>query len=82
MTTSLRLDSANRIVLPRDLRRAAGIAPGQELIASAVPGRIVLQAAAQATGTVEKRGKLKVWTGRVPPIPLSEAVEAAQRSER
>jgi len=82
MTTTLRLDGANRIVLSRDLRRAAGIAPGQTLKASAVPGRIVLEAANRAAGKIVTRGKLKVWTGAVPRTPLTEAVEAARRSER
>lgn len=82
MTATIRLDPSNRIVLTRDLRRAAGIRGGQTLKISAVPGRIVLEATAQTTGAVEKRGKLKVWTGAVPRIPLAEAVEQARRSER
>ena len=82
MTTTLRLDGANRIVLSRDLRRAAGIGPRQSLKASAAPGRIVLEAAPQSGGRVEKRGKLKVWTGAVPRTPLADAVEAARRYER
>ena len=82
MTTTIRLDGSNRIVLSRDLRRAAGLAPGQTLVASAVPGRIVLEAATQSTGRIAKRGKLKVWTGPVPQTPLAEAVEAARRYER
>lgn len=82
MTSTLKLDRTNRVVLSRDLRRAAGIAPGQKLTASAVPGRIILEAAPQTTGAVEKRGKLKVWTGAVPRTPLAEAVEAARRAQR
>lgn len=82
MNATIRLDKANRIVLSRDLRRAAGIGPGQRLMASAVPGRIVLETRAQTTGAVEKRGKLKVWTGAVPRTPLADSVEAARRSER
>lgn len=82
MTITTRLDSSNRIVISRDLRRAAGITPGQILKASAVPGRIVLETAAQPRGEVAKRGKLRVWTGAVPRTPLAEAVEAARRHER
>jgi hypothetical protein len=82
MKTVIRLDGSNRIVLSRDLRRAAGIATGQTLEASAVPGRIVLEAKANARGRVVKRGKLKVWTGPVPRTPLAEAVEHARRYER
>jgi hypothetical protein len=33
-------------------------------------------------GKVVKRGKLKLWTGAVPPTPLEEAVEAARHYER
>lgn len=33
-------------------------------------------------GKVVKRGKLKLWTGKVPPTPLAEAVEGARHYER
>jgi hypothetical protein len=82
MTTTTRLDRSNRIVLSRDLRRAAGIATGQKLKVSAAPGRIVLELEANPSGKVVKRGKLKVWTGEVPNTPLEEAVEQARRYER
>lgn len=82
MRTAIRVDESNRIVLSRDLRRAAGITTGQTLEASAVPGRIVLEAKANARGRVVKRGKLKVWSGVVPRTPLAEAVEQARRYDR
>lgn len=79
---TVRLDASNRIVLPRDLRRAAGIPRRQRLTASATPGRIVLEIQAGTDGRVVARGKLRVWTGRVPATPLAEAVEAARHYER
>lgn len=82
MTTIVQLDASNRIVLPRDLRRAAGVPRGQKLKASATPGRIVLEIEAVANGKVVKRGKLKLWSGEVPDMPLSEAVEATRHYER
>jgi hypothetical protein len=82
MVATVRLDASSRIVLSRDVRRAAGIAAGQKLKVSAVPGRIVLEAEANLRGKIVKRGKLKVWTGAVPDIPLAEAVEQARRYER
>ena len=82
MTTTVQLDASNRIVLPRDLRRAAGIPRGQKLKASATPGRIVLELEANSQGKIAKRGKLKLWTGEVPSTPLAEAVEAARHYER
>jgi hypothetical protein len=37
-------------------------------MAFATPGRIVLEMAANASGRIIERGKLKVWTGAVPAI--------------
>lgn len=82
MNAIVRVDASSRIVLPRDVRRAAGITAGQTLKVSAVPGRIVLEAEANPRGKVVKRGKLKVWTGAVPAMPLADAVEHARRYER
>ena len=83
METTLRLDASNRIVLPRDLRRAAGLPSGQTLRAFATPGRIVLEVEPSAKGgRVAKRGRLKVWTGDVPSTPLAEAVETSRHYER
>lgn len=82
MTSTIRLDRSNRIVLSRDLRRAAGVVTGQKLKVSAGPGRIVLEMEPNPHGKIVKRGKLKVWTGRVPNTPLAEAVEQVRRYER
>lgn len=82
MKSIIRLDRSNRIVLSRDLRRAAGISTGQKLKVSAAPGRIVIEMEANPHGKVVKRGRLKVWTGEVPGTPLSEAVEQTRRYER
>ena len=82
MTAIVKLDASNRIVLPRDLRRAAGVPRGQRLKASATPGRIVLEIEALPNGKIVKRGKLKLWSGKVPETPLSEAVEATRHYER
>jgi hypothetical protein len=65
-----------------------GFAPGcrfrtkAELKASAGPGRIVLEVESNSNGKVVKRGKLKVWTGPVPDLPLADAVEHSRRYER
>ena len=82
MKTTLALDASNRIVLSRELRRAAGIGRKQKLVVSATPGRIVLETPANTSGRVVKRGKLKVWTGPVPATPIEEAVEQARNYTR
>lgn len=82
VTTIVQLDASNRIVLPLELRRAAGVPRGQRLKASATPGRIVLELEPVAQGRVVRRGRLKVWTGDVPATPIAEAVDAARHYER
>lgn len=82
MTTTTRLDRSNRIVLSRDLRRAAGITTGQTLKISALPGRIILEAKTNPKGKIVRRGQLAVWTGRVPRTPLADAVEQTRHYER
>jgi hypothetical protein len=49
---------------------------------SASPGRIVLEVQPESVGRVVKRGKLKVWTGKVPEIPLEDAVEESRHYSR
>jgi hypothetical protein len=82
MKTTIALDASNRIVLSRELRRAAGIPRRQKLLAYATPGRIVLEMEANVSGRVVKRGKLKVWTGAVPATPIEEAVEQSRHYTR
>jgi DNA-binding transcriptional regulator/RsmH inhibitor MraZ len=54
MQTSVELDASNRIVLSRELRRAAGIPRRQKLMVSATPRRIVLGMQANASGSTVK----------------------------
>jgi hypothetical protein len=82
MKTTVALDASNRIVLSRELRRAAGIPRRQRLRVSATPGRIVLEMEANTSGRIIRRGKLKVWTGAVPPTPVNEAVEQSRHYTR
>jgi len=81
MTGTIKMDGSNRIVLSRDLRRAAGLSPQQKLKVVATPGRIVLEVEPNP-GKIVKRGKLKVWSGKVPPIPVEEAVEQVRHYQR
>ncbi len=82
MKTTVKLDASNRIVLSRELRRAAGVPRKQKFIAMATPGRIVLEMEPNSSGRIVKRGKLKVWTGTVPDISIEEAVEQARHYDR
>lgn len=78
MKATVALDASNRIVLSRELRRAAGIPRKQKMLVSATPGRIVLEMEPNASGRIIKRGKLKVWTGAVPATPIEETIEQSR----
>lgn len=82
MKTVVELDASNRIVLSRELRRAAGIPRRQRLVVSATPGRIVLEVENNGSGSIIKRGKLKLWTGAVPNTSIEEAVEHSRHYTR
>jgi len=82
MQTTIELDASNRIVLSRELRRAAGFPRKQKLLVSATPGRIVLEMEPNASGRIVQRGKLKVWTGAVPSTPIEEAVDQSRHYTR
>jgi hypothetical protein len=82
MKAMVELDASNRIVLSREVRRAAGIPRRQKLTVSATPGRIVLEMESNPSGRVVKRGKLKVWAGPVPATPIGEAVEQSRHYTR
>jgi hypothetical protein len=82
MKTTIELDASYRIVLSKELRRAAGIHRRQKLLVSAGLRRIVLEVAPNVSGRSVKRGKLKVWTGAVPATPIEEAVEQSRQYTR
>jgi hypothetical protein len=82
MNMTVEPDKHNRIVLTRDIRQAAGIAAGEQLNLTASPGRIVIEVKATTSGKIIRKGGLKVWTGKVPPIPLEEAVQKARKYSR
>lgn len=82
MNTIVEPDKHNRIVLTRDIRKAAGISVGEQLKLTASPGRIVLEVKAETSGKIIVKGGLKVWTGKVPPTPLEDAVEQSRHYSR
>jgi len=75
-------DKHNRIVLTRDVREAAGISPGDKLNLKAMPGRIVLEIEPQSRGRIIRRGKIKMWTGKVPLLSIDEVVRKVRRYQR
>jgi hypothetical protein len=71
-------DKQNRIVLTREIREAAGFASGEPINLSVSPGRIVLEVIPESRGKIIKKHGIKMWTGKVPSLPVEEAVEKAR----
>jgi hypothetical protein len=82
MNAIIEPDKQNRIVLTREIRNAAGFQSGESLQITASPGRVVLETRPQKRGRLVRKGKLLVWTGEVPAIPLDEAVRKARHYQR
>ncbi len=82
MNTTVEPDKHNRIVLTRDVRKIAGIGTGDMLTLTAVPGRIVLEITPQTKGRIVRKGKIKVWTGEVPDMPIEESVRQVRHQQR
>ena len=68
MTTAM--DSSGRIVVPKRLRHALGLAPGQTLEITAADGRLEIAIAATPM-VLKKRGKGLVAVPDVPVPPLT-----------
>ena len=69
------IDAAGRLVIPRDLRRAAGIEPGVPLELRVEDGAVVIEPASTPV-RMERRGRFVVARPLLPIPPLTnETVE-------
>ena len=78
MTTTI--DSAGRIVIPRDIRNAIGLKPGATVEIS-VDGGVVTIAPAPMRVKIVKRGRLHIMVPEEELEPLTEDVVRAVRDE-
>ena len=69
-------------MLTKAMRDVAGIATGEKLLVTAMPGQILIAPAARAKGKVVRRGKAKVFTGEIPEIDGAAAVNAVRHYTR
>lgn len=77
------LDSAGRIVVPKPLRQALGLKPGQALEIRAGDGRLEIEIAPTPMA-LRKRGKgpVAVPSGELPPLTAEEVRETLERVRR
>ena len=82
-TMKTALDSAGRLVIPKALRQALGLRPGQELEIRAGDGRLEIEVAATPM-RLEKRGKgmVAVPKGELPQLTADEVRETLERVRR
>ena len=83
ITMKTALDSAGRLVIPKALRQALGLRPGQELEIRAGDGRLEIEVAATPM-RLEKRGKgmVAVPKGELPQLTADEVRETLERGRR
>lgn len=83
--TTTTMDSAGRLVLPKDIRDEAGFVPGMPLNVSFLDGRVEIEPAPREVTTI-RRGWLKVAVPVEPGAPLLEQTveetKSAIRRER
>ena len=73
------IDSAGRLVIPKEARDQAGLRPGMPLEVRVRDGRIEIEPAALAV-TIQKRGRFHVAVAKTPVAPLTnETVERTRR---
>jgi AbrB family looped-hinge helix DNA binding protein len=77
------IDAAGRLVVPKALRQALGIKPGQSLELRASDGRLEIQVAPTPM-RLRKRGKglVAVPQGKLPPLTADEVRETLERARR
>jgi AbrB family looped-hinge helix DNA binding protein len=79
------IDQAGRLVIPRELRRAAGLEPGMALDLRIEDGAVIIEPAPLPV-TMKRRGRFVVAHASVPVPPLaartSEETREQLRSER
>lgn len=78
------IDAAGRIVIPKQLRQAASLEPGQELEITERDGRIEIEPVSAPVQLVEREGFLaaEVADGDAPPLTATEVRDLLERTRR
>jgi bifunctional DNA-binding transcriptional regulator/antitoxin component of YhaV-PrlF toxin-antitoxin module len=76
------LDKTQRLVLTKAMRQVAGISPGEKLEVTATPGLILIAPASRAHGRIVRKGKAKVFTGKIPDLDGAAVVNAVRHYTR
>ena len=78
-----RIDAAGRLVVPKPLREALGLGPGQIVEVSSVDGRLEIEPTATRMRLVRRRrGVLAVPERSLPPLSAEEVRSTLERIRR
>lgn len=78
-----KIDAAGRLVVPKALREALSLQPGQPLEARLADGRIEIEPAATPMRLVRRgRGIVAVPRRKLPPLSASQVRDALERVRR
>jgi hypothetical protein len=75
-------DATHRIVLTREIREALNLKPGEPLNVSISAGAVFLSPVPVPKGKIIQKGKLKVYSGKIPNIDIEQALGKARRHSR
>ena len=75
-------DSTHRIVLTKEIRSALNLKPGQPLEVSLSAGAVFLTPVSSAKKKLARKGKLKVYTGKIPNVDVEESIQKARKYPR
>jgi AbrB family looped-hinge helix DNA binding protein len=76
------IDSAGRIVVPKALRDALGVGPGQEVEVQVKDGRLVIEVPATAMRLTRRRKLAAVPLKKLPPLTSDQVRETLERIRR
>ncbi|MCI0542067.1 MAG: hypothetical protein L0Z50_43300 [Verrucomicrobiales bacterium] len=65
MKTTIIVDEVGRLVLPKEIREAIGVSGRASLQAEVVNGTVQISSP-EASGSLQRRGKRRVYAGKLP----------------
>jgi bifunctional DNA-binding transcriptional regulator/antitoxin component of YhaV-PrlF toxin-antitoxin module len=75
-------DSTHRIVLTKEIRNALNLKPGEPLNVSISAGAVFLTPLSKRPGKLVRKGKIKVYTGKIPNVDVEEAINKSRQYPR
>lgn len=79
MNTTVEIDKAGRVVVPKRIREALHLVPGTRLTLHQEDDRLVIQPESRPRGLYMKKGTLVYDAGPLPPLDIVDWIERDRR---